>query len=1104
MVRLFSRKSKGSDVVAINNAFQVVLDEMGFQEEDRKKMMEYDIERKQKYIASYKSKLISKSDFTGKKPNSKAKPVLHSPQYFVDGLKATPTMELLTSLRVRLGNQPIKWFREFCSLNGVETLIKVLNDIDMKPTKTPEDMGKMAQCLHSLKFTMNNRVGLEAVIKNPTSIASIALILDTTHLKSRIMVLEMLAALCVLHPKGRTLVLAAMDNYREVKRETKPYLHLVQSLTNASSPQAQFETFALINTLISTADNVEDRVNIRSQFKRIGIVKAIQDLADQIKINPDLANQVDIFEHEDRWDEQEHMENARGDISDDNPDSLFRNLKDRTTGGPLFPPFVSILKMLLKTVSDEDSTEEQSLSNCLFVEKILSKINGGSSVLNDDLSSFFGESMDISHVSGEKAVLIQKEIEDLKKDKKRAAEQLHEKDILLTKLAKKLMRLEDAIRSGRGMEVLAEEEEKDDELIKIAAVSEGSSKASIKTLKDGIEEKPKIGGDGNFLSALDAPPVDPATDDSSGPPPPPLPPGVPPPPPPPGMMKAPATPERCSRAPSVKMKSYQWTRYRTRNIPNTFWTKVNYSKYNDDLPYEQIEQLFAAAVFEKKEKEVNKKACVTLIDSKRAQNIGILLSRFKGFTHDHIYNAIFNMDEKVLDLETINQFVKYVPTKEEIDLINAFKVTQAARPEEERQKYGKAEEFIDKIASIPKLAQRINAIHFKLNFPEKLYQAKPDVRTFNQAMNDLQNENLFEVLELILSVGNFINHGTNRGNASGFKIDSINKMADTKSNTREKYNLVHYLIELLESIKPSLLSFYEEIPNVYTAATLSFSTSTGEIRLLKSGLAKLELEVNGTDNTSPLDDKDPFRLKLSEFLLSAKTELLDAEKLVGETEMMYGKIAKFFGEDTTRPLEEFCAIFKKFSDTYQLAKKDLEREKAMSERAAKRKNDRKANQEVQKKKIVDDDDGDDVSSTLKSTDGKTTKQQMSKENAEDKKIQQYLESVQLSPGSSCGSEGEGMMEDILNMIRDGDFGTLRRNRMNANKVKPPKAIPVIPEDTPSTFSSLSSKFDAKPLDISSDEDEEDEDATDETGEEYEDDDDVDVDDEEEDGSTSEE
>ncbi|KAM9980240.1 hypothetical protein ACTFIZ_006482 [Dictyostelium cf. discoideum] len=1209
MVKLFGKsKKKEESPQSIDIAFQSILDEIGVVETEKKHLMAtMDTVRKQQLIQSYSSKKFSKNEFGNK---SKKKSVItQSPHYFVDCLKNDPSKEVLTSLRVRLGNQPLKWLKEFLSLDGVSLLIKVLILNEIKQVKNQEDIYKIAQCLHSLKLIMNTKFGLESVIKQPTNIHSISLVMDTPHLKTRIMVIELLAALCVVNSKGLPLVLSAMDNYREVKREKKPFIHLFQGLKNPSG-SLQATTFALINTLISSSQSVEERQKIRNQFKKLGITKVIEELEPEYANNPDLATQKDLYEQECRWDEQEQIENARGDISDENPEALVKAILDRTAGGPLYSSFTSILRLLANSITDQ--TKDQSLSNYLFVEKVIGKMNNGESYL-DDIGTFFGGGggdggLDIAHVSGEKAVLIQKEIEDLKKQKKRDQDKLAEKDILLTKLAKRMRKMEEAIKLGKGLEYLNNQIEiespPDSSTSTPQETTPGGTKVPLKTspvTKADLKHKLSSfttakapNGVSDFLSGLDtttkqesndASQTDTEAGSGEGIP---LPPGVPPPPPPPGGKLAPSTPQLCSRPPSIKMKSYQWTRYRTRNVTNTFWKNVNLTKYNDCLPHEQIEGLFGAAIFEKKEKELKKGSEVTVIDTKRAQNIGILLSRFKNVTHDAIYDAIYNLDESILDLETINQFIKYIPSKEEIDCIIAFKQQQEQLPEEERMKLGKSEIFIDKISTIPRLEQRIQALHFKLNFPDKLYHAKPDIRKFNEAFVQLQNNNMFAIMELILSIGNFINFGTNRGNASGFKIDSINKMADTKSNIREKYTLVHYLIELLENTQPELLKVFDEIPSVVDAATLSFNQSSSEIKLLRAGLIKLEREIfvrqskpvepkpddetinnnNGEDtnnnsggktegqqkqqeeendesestgnsfadnlkkkksqvNTNstssdskqslePLKEDDPLKLKLSEFLLASKTELDDTETLIAETEVLFKSICKFFGEDSTKiQPEEFLAIFKKFNDKVIMSKKDLEIEKSIKEKSTQRKNQKeKKEMEIKKSKL------DMIHSKLKkigspsssnrilgsnesSPTSSSTSSVVHQHDEDEETIKEYINNPSPSQQSNS-SEEEGMMDDLLNLIRDGNFRELRR--MNLQQKKPVRTKRVIAKqptrpqalDTPSsTYSSISSIYDAEPLDMSDQEDEEDEVEENEEEEEDDDDDDEEDDDEEE-------
>lgn len=45
----------------------------------------------------------------------------------------------------------------------------------------------------------------------------------------------------------------------------------------------------------------------------------------------------------------------------------------------------------------------------------------------------------------------------------------------------------------------------------------------------------------------------------------------------------------------------------------------------------------------------------------------------------------------------------------------------------------------------------------------------------------LHSRNLKQLLEVVLAFGNYMNKGQ-RGNAYGFKVSSLNKIADTKSS----------------------------------------------------------------------------------------------------------------------------------------------------------------------------------------------------------------------------------------------------------------------------------------------------------------------------------
>lgn len=60
-----------------------------------------------------------------------------------------------------------------------------------------------------------------------------------------------------------------------------------------------------------------------------------------------------------------------------------------------------------------------------------------------------------------------------------------------------------------------------------------------------------------------------------------------------------------------------------------------------------------------------------------------------------------------------------------------------------------------------------------------------------------RSRRLRRLLEIVLALGNYMNRGA-RGNASGFRLASLNRLADTKSSSAKGTTLLHYLVQILE------------------------------------------------------------------------------------------------------------------------------------------------------------------------------------------------------------------------------------------------------------------------------------------------------------------
>jgi hypothetical protein len=94
----------------------------------------------------------------------------------------------------------------------------------------------------------------------------------------------------------------------------------------------------------------------------------------------------------------------------------------------------------------------------------------------------------------------------------------------------------------------------------------------------------------------------------------------------------------------------------------------------------------------------------------------------------------------------------------------------------------------------------------------------------------------------LLQVVNFLNSGDRRlGNAPGFKLDALLKLADTKSPVNRKYTLLHYVVEHCNEAKPgSVEAASRAVACCEQAFSYPFDMVDGDLKKLTKDLKEVE------------------------------------------------------------------------------------------------------------------------------------------------------------------------------------------------------------------------------------------------------------------------
>ncbi|ORZ35123.1 hypothetical protein BCR44DRAFT_97807 [Catenaria anguillulae PL171] len=455
------------------------------------------------------------------------------------------------------------------------------------------------------------------------------------------------------------------------------------------------------------------------------------------------------------------------------------------------------------------------------------------------------------------------------------------------------------------------------------------------------------------------PPPPPPPPMMGGPPPPPPPPpmGGPPPPPPPGGAPPPPAafpgfpapiPRRPRKyVPKVTLKQLQWDKIPDMQVRKTIWASTvellergedpdeKWAKTLGDDLFQSLQSVFPArqpvAAAAKAVEAVAVKQEISVLDNKRSYNITIMLGRIKASFGD-IRRAILGLDFDVMTRPVITQFLKYVPTAEEIGKLTQYKDDTAG--------LHKADAFFVEMIKIERYEHRLKAMDYYLRFNERIAEQRADIKAVTSAAVAVkESQNFHELLQLILTLGNYMNTGF-RGNATGFRLGSINKLVDTKS-ADNKRTLLHFLVDTVSAKCPQLLEFANDLKDTTTACRVSFEPLTAEMNLLNAGMRLIDNELDQfyKDEQDPARDPiDRFRIVFRDFSETANAKLATLQSEYAEMKVAYEAAVVAFGEDPSKMgADEFFGIVQTFLTSFDRVHKDIIKEREVKEKAERRK-----------------------------------------------------------------------------------------------------------------------------------------------------------------------
>merc|ERR1712110_529291 len=285
--------------------------------------------------------------------------------------------------------------------------------------------------------------------------------------------------------------------------------------------------------------------------------------------------------------------------------------------------------------------------------------------------------------------------------------------------------------------------------------------------------------------------------------------------------------------------------------------------------------------------------------------------------------------------DMVEQMLKFTPTPEERAMLDEHA--------EEMEHLARADRFLFELSKITHYEQRLRTLHYKKKFNIWYNEIKPKILAVLEACKEVQrSKRLRRMLELILAFGNYMNRGQ-RGNAVGFKLNSLTRIADTKSSCNKSMTLLHFVATTCEHKFRECLFLEADLPHIKDAAKVNMKELEKDMTQLRTGMKECGREVEFYRGQT-LTSGDRYLPVMKEFMSTAQVRLTELEDLFTDMKARFDRVCRLFSEDpTTTQSDEFFGTFDYFITSFEEARQDNEsvKKKKEEEKIAKQHQERK-------------------------------------------------------------------------------------------------------------------------------------------------------------------
>lgn len=283
---------KGTKDKDVELEFEQLVLALGLPESSREQMVrDLSINQKWGYLAQH-FRNVANSGKVKKSPNK----IKMTAEYFVAALQqAEIEIEFLSSLRACLATESMELFVEpFLRKEGPKLLLNRITEAE-KST----NVLLLRELIRTILALMRTKRGLHAALSGNDSLKRIVLCIRGVGAlgdqQTNIYLFDFLAVLLADEPHFFNPVLEAFQYFKLVKHETVLFYTLATVLRDETSLPVKVSVMRCINALCSTSDDLDERMSVRTAFKRLGLSSIVETIYENAPLSEEFALERQAF-----------------------------------------------------------------------------------------------------------------------------------------------------------------------------------------------------------------------------------------------------------------------------------------------------------------------------------------------------------------------------------------------------------------------------------------------------------------------------------------------------------------------------------------------------------------------------------------------------------------------------------------------------------------------------------------------------------------------------------------------------------------------------------------------------------------------------------------